>query len=209
MSVKHITRGLVAMVLLMFILESCATTKFKGSWMDETIPSEDLVFDKILVLGLSIEPSVRRTFEFSLRQELINHGVDAISTLEVVGHNQEISRDTFEALFGDRDIDAVIVSRLVGVETDYRYETNYVYAVPHSYYNGFWGYYNTSYGNVYSQGYLTSEEWVIIETNLYETKTGKLVWSGTSETAEQSTAMDVIESLNKALIKELASKGLI
>jgi hypothetical protein len=177
--------------------------------MDETIPSAERSFDKILVLGMSDVPSVRRSFEFSLRQHLIDFGIDAMSTLEIVGHNQELNRETFEALFGDRDIDAVMVSRLVGVETDYTYEANYVYAVPYDYYHGFWGYYSNSYNYAYTQGQITSTQRVVIETNLYETEDAKLVWSGTSETVEQETVLDLIESLNKALVKELAGKGLI
>lgn len=207
MNFKRFTVGVLAALLLLSLV-SCATTTFTHTWLNSSAERADNSFGKILVLGMSVEPSVRRTFEFSLRQQLLEHGVDAMSTLEIVGHNQEVSRETFDMLFGDRDIDAVIVSRLVGVETDYRYETDYTYA-PYDYYHTFGDYYHTSYPTVYSQTYITAEQRVIVETNLYDTKDGKLVWSGTSETLEQDSAMDVIDSLNKALIKELISEGLI
>jgi hypothetical protein len=68
------------------------------------------------------------------------------------------------------------------------YVPGQAYAVPGSYSR--WGSY---YGHAYSPGYVVEDEYVYIETNLYDVATEKLIWSTQSET--------IILASDQALIK--------
>jgi hypothetical protein len=99
-------------------------------------------------------------------------------------------------------IDAVVVSRLVKVETKITYVPGQPYFLP--YYNSFSGYYGTVYPVVYSPDYLVKDRTVRVETNVYAVKPpdGELSWTGTSETVNHGSAHKVIKPLVSLILKE-------
>jgi hypothetical protein len=48
---------------------------------------------------------------------------------------------------------------------------------------------------------------VVLETNIYETKDKKLIWSGISETVDPDKASDVIQSFGSELVSKLSRQG--
>ena len=47
-----------------------------------------------------------------------------------------------------------------------------------------------------------------IEANLYETKEGKLIWGGISETFDPDDALDLIRKSTKSIVREMDFDGL-
>ncbi|MFC2094622.1 hypothetical protein ACFLSH_03235, partial [Bacteroidota bacterium] len=105
----------------------------------------------------------------------------------------------------DQDIDAVLVTMETGestVETMYSGGTSYVAM-------GFNGFY-VSTSPVYNvPGYLSEEKIVYMDTKLFETKDGKLVWSATSESYEPKSTSDVIKLTSLIVVDELYQEGFI
>jgi hypothetical protein len=199
--------GLVLVALAMAcVLAGCGpTTNLTGMWEEPGL--EKAVFKKVLIIGLSNEEGKRRAFESEMQKQFEAKGVAAISSVAHMPLDVEMNEETLKKYFGDMGIDAVLVSRVVGVEQKVEYTPGYTYAVPAGYYNGFYGYYNTSWGMVSSPGYMSTYEVANAETNLYRVSDAKLVWSGVSETFDHADALDGIRSFSAAVVPQLVKKG--
>jgi hypothetical protein len=195
---------LAAVFGLAVYLISCSASGFVGTWSEDEYRTGSI--QRVLVLAMAEKTVVRNAFEKELKFEFQKIGIDAISSLEVLPPDVEIDRQTFERHFSEYNIDAVIVSRYLGTETSYQHYVD-TYTIPHGYYYGFYGYYHNAWGYNYGRGYTTETKTYYVETNVYETKEGKLIWSGISETVDPSTAMDIIDDLSRMLVKKLKKDG--
>lgn len=195
---------LAAVCGLAVYLISCSATGFVGTWDEDAYRTGSI--RKVLVLGMADEMVVRNAFEKELKSEFQKAGIEAISSLEVLPSDAEIDEATFKKEFSEDNIDAVIVSRHIGTETDVQRHVD-TYSIPHGYYYGFYGYYHNAWGYTYGRTYTTETKRYYIETNLYETKEGKLIWSGISETVDPNTALDIIDDLSRLLVRKLKKDG--
>lgn len=195
--------GLLAMCLA--LLACGPTTNLTGMWEEPGLDKAG--FKRVLIIGLSNEEGKRRAFESEMQKQFEAKGVGAVSSVAHMPLDVEMNEATLKQYFGDMGIDAVLVSRLVGVDQKVEYTPGYTYAVPSGYYNGFYGYYNTSWGMVSSPGYLTTYEVANVEINLYRVSDAKLVWSGASETFDHADALDGIRSFSAVVVPQLVKKG--
>ena len=202
-----VVRGLL-WLMAGVLLSSCGTsTKMTGMWRDEQYAKNSI--DNVLVIGMFQRHGTRAAFESHIKHLFIDRGVNAVASLDEMPADEQIEKATLAKYFADKDIDAVIVSRLVAVDQEQTYRPGYAYMVPHAYYHDFYGYYGTSYSYVYSPSYLSTTEIVRVETNLYDTGTEKLVWSGISETMDPKDAIAAIESFGKVLVSSLEREGFL
>jgi len=205
--VKRIFLTTVAALTACLALAACgATTNLTGMWEEPGLAPG--AFKKVLIIGLSENEGKRRAFESEMQKQFEAKGVQSVASVQYMPLNVEMNAETLKQYFGDMGIDAVLVSRLVGVDQKTEYSPGYTYAVPSGYYNGFYGYYNTSWGVVSSPGYLSTYEVANIETNLYRVSDTKLVWSGVSETFDYADAMDGIRSFSATVVPQLVKKDL-
>ena len=82
---------------------------------------------------------------------------------------------------------------------------------PGSRYGTFYGYYGAVYPVVYSPDYLVEERTVQVETNLYAATPpdGELIWTGTTDTFNPSSAHKVINGLVQLVVKELEELAIL
>ena len=95
--------------------------------------------------------------------------------------------------------------RLVYNEKETRY-------VPGSYptpYYSFYGYYGWAQPIAYSSGYYQTDRLVGIETNIYDTSDGKLVWSGLTQTSNPSDVRKLVADTAKKVRQEMKKYGFI
>jgi len=97
-----------------------------------------------------------------------------------------------------------------GWDTKTTYVPGDVYT-PLPYYGTFYGYYGALYPMIYSPGYMKTEKEAQVEVNFYATAKpdGELVWTGTTNTFEASSAMKAIKGLVKIVAKELERENII
>ena len=105
--------------------------------------------------------------------------------------------------------DAITVTRLVSQETAERWVQGSSYVVPEPYYGGFYGYYYNSYAVVNTPDYLVEDQIYVIETNLYDVATEKLIWTGISETVNPESSVKGIDSVGRVIVSTLRKEGLI
>jgi len=186
---KRMTHVAVCSVTLCVLaLAGCtASTKLINVWSDPTFQTNSI--QKIMVVGIAQNSSVRRTFENSFVTSLQKQGVQAVASYTLLGDGQLDSARVHDSL-KQNACDGVFVTRLLDrktVETYYPPTTSYVSA-PSPYYGGWYGCYSTGYAYTTSPGYSVENQVINLETNLYRESDAKLVWSALSESWLQQTA---------------------
>ena len=196
-------------VFIITIFVSCSSTKTDiiGEWQDDTYQKGNI--QKVLLLGIvsKEKPLLRRNFEDGMTKAFRDAGINATPSMDIMPYDVAIDSTTFEKYFKDLQLDAVVVSRLVAVDSERDYTAGYLYTIPYNSYYGFYGYYYAGVSMANSSGYLSQDVVVVLETNIYETNNKKLIWSGVSETVQPDKASDVINSFSSELVGRLKSQG--
>jgi len=201
----------LAVVAAVATLADGRSTKLVASWKNPEYSGPR--FHRILVLGMSAKPGVRADFEDALSKLVARDGVEAVpgNTILLRPEGTQLDMNYLKTQIKEFKVDAVIVSRLVKVETKTTYIPGQAYVVPYPYYRSFYGYYGTLYPVVYSPDYLSEDTTVRVETNVYATDTpdGELVWTGVSDTFNPRSADKAIDGVSKLLVKELQKEGVL
>jgi hypothetical protein len=195
----------------LFILTSCATTKLNSVWRDDNYNRK---FNKVLVIGVIKKPALRRFFEGEFVQLLKARGTDAVEGFTVLPSDKEVGKDVIASKLKELDADGVLITRLVDKKTLETYIPGEVYTehahyAPPVHYREWDSYHSRSYRTVYKPGYTIKNEVVIVETNLYDAVSEKLVWSALSETFVEGSSDDLIRSFVQIIIKDLSEKNLL
>jgi hypothetical protein len=102
----------------------------------------------------------------------------------------------------DMDIDSVIITRVVDKKTVETY-------VPGRHYQGMHSHYYGSYRYTRDPGYSVKEEIVVLETNIYDVKNEKMIWSSLSDTFVEGSSDRLIQEFIKIIIDNLAKQNLL
>ena len=163
-------------VFAIFLIVACASTELEQTSLDESYQGK--LLSNILVIAVSDDPDTRQTFERMFVLQLKKTGVKAFSstTSIAIAADQKLEKDAIMKAVQKFGNDAVIISHLVGVD-----ETKVYNPAPRRY-TRFYGHYENVYDRVHGRGYYSTMKIVRLETNLYDAKTEKLIWSGQSKT---------------------------
>jgi hypothetical protein len=196
MSLKMFTLTLAAL-----ILAACANTGPIGEWRDETFSGK---LNNILIIGVTSRTDRRRKFENKFVEQLATLKVNATPSHELITSSLYLSRKVVENAIKGQNIAAVLVTRLVGIKEKevYRQPDNQDENL------SYFKYYDNAFHQT-NDGYYEQYRVVTLETNLYDTQSGELVWSMQSETMDSSRPARVIEDQIKLTISTLARQGLI
>lgn len=202
---------LSGILLTGWIVAYSGSTKLVMSWKNPKY--SDQHFRRILVIGMSENPTVRADFEDALSTKITRDGFEAVpgNTILLRPGSPNVDLNYLKGQIHDHKIDAVIVARLVKVDQTTTYVPGQSYAVPYAYYRGFYGYYGTVYQQVYSPGYLREDTTVRIETNLYDVTppNEELAWTGVSDSFNPKNADKVIAGLVKLVVKRLEKEAIL
>jgi hypothetical protein len=193
--------NLAALALAALLLGACATTRPVHEWRSEGYSG---TIDNILVIAAIERSTQRRVYEDLFADTLAIRGVTVTPSYALMTSSTEISRDTVEDAIRGRDIDAVLVTRLLGIEEVETYHP----PTTRVYYGSYDSYYQHALTEV-SPGYYRRYKVLTLETALYDSASGELVWSMQSEAIEPSTPRPVIEDQINLTIERLAAQGLL
>jgi recombinational DNA repair protein RecT len=209
MNKRYVLPIIITIFSSIFFTSCGPTTEIIGEWSEDEYKTGSI--DKLLILGIvdQKKPLLKRKFEDGLVDAFKGSGTDAVASMDYMPYDEIIDSTSFEKYFNDLELDAVLVSRLVGVDKDRKVKAGYAYVIPYNSYYGFYGHYYASVQYANSSSYLSKNVVVVLETNLYETKDKKLIWSGISETIDPDKASDVIKSLGAVLADKLSSEGFL
>ncbi|HKJ53045.1 MAG TPA: hypothetical protein VKB27_16245 [Gammaproteobacteria bacterium] len=197
--IRACSTSLLAVVVL--ALSACATTRPVHEWRDDKFSGP---IDSVLVIAAIERTTQRRVYEDLFAQALQAFDTEAIPGYSLMTSQVELSRATVEAAVRGRAIDAVLVTRLLGVEQVEAYEP----PTAHVYYRNYHRYYEHALTET-SPAYYRRYKVLSIETVLYDTASGELIWSMQSESIEPSTPRHLIEEQIDLTIARLNAQGLL
>lgn len=185
-----------------FLLAACATTTVSDVWKDNAYQGKA---KKIVVIMVAKSPYMRDLFENRFVAELEDRGNSAIQSYKIVTMEQLPDRELVKSKIISSGADAVLIARLVDTKTIEAYRPGLVYVVPSFYYG--WGSY---YGVVSTDyGYTGDVQVAYIETNLYDVKTEKLIWTAHTKTERTEGEQQLINTFIRVIVKKLSSAGII
>ncbi|HEV8515204.1 MAG TPA: hypothetical protein VGQ59_18105 [Cyclobacteriaceae bacterium] len=190
----------LSIICFVFVL-SCGTpaTKITGSWKDPKAES----YKDFFIAVLSKNQQVRQQLEGDIANRLKKTHVKVTRSLEVFPHTEKVETPEEKKAAIEKikalGHEAIMVIKLVNKTEDTRYVagtnsyaptnigigTGYnlqtTGAPPPGQYGAFGMYYLDNYGSHTTPGYYQMDQAYFLESNLFDTKTEKLVWSAQSE----------------------------
>ena len=186
-----------------FLFISCSGTELTPKQLDDAYKGKPV--SDILVIAITGNEHNRRSFEKKFVAHLKSIGVDAISSEEAIPmpSDLEMKKEAILNAVKQFENDAVIITHLIGKEV------KDVYTRGPTRHAGFYGFYRDSYSYANDPGYSRTSTTIQLETNLYEVKTEKLIWSGKSKAWNRGSKEEIIDDVIKAVINDLQNKNLI
>lgn len=203
---------MVLTLLVIFLSGGCSSSKITSSWKAANV--EPQKYNKILVLGLIREADrrIQENMETHFVGDLRELGYTAISSLEAYGPKVFENMDEKTALekLKDKGIDAVITIVLLDKKKERKYVPGNIYASPYSlYFNSFWGYRGTLYGRIYEPGYYVTDTKYFWESNLYEMRTQKLVYSAQTQSFDPASSESMSHEYGQKIIKNMLKQNVL
>jgi hypothetical protein len=196
------------LIVMPLFLVSCATstsrstTVMTDTWKDKSYQGKP---QKIMVIMAARSSDTRNLFEDRFAGELQGRGNDAFQSYDTIPFEQLRDKELVKSKIMNSGADTVLVSRLVDTKTIESYNPGLIYVVPDFYYD-WWGYYAVVFADY---GYTGDVRVAYIETNVYDVKTAKLIWSGNSRTERTYGEQELITAFIQRITKKLTSAGLI
>ncbi len=180
------------------MLSGCASSSnLVNMWRDPAFKSDPM--REVLVIAIKKDATNRRLWEDGLVAELGRYGVNTTPSYRPFPNAVPDTAQVVEAVRRD-GYDGVLVARRLDTETYTNYVPGYTTAEPITRYNPWTNTYYTYYRQVYHAGYTDVGKVARHEVNVWTTREGgRLVWAGTSEILDPSTAQAVRNEIARML----------
>jgi hypothetical protein len=191
--------------LLIGLLAGCSpSTQITKSWTDPSLSAATVKpFNKVLVIAQLKDDSTRRIAEDKIvASSSRGNFIQSYNYLQP----SEQEENLVIANLLDDGIDGIILMRLTDVEKTTTYTPGTSYYGGWGYRSGYYGGYGYGYG---TPGYYSEDKTYYVETNIYDVKTNKLLWSGTTSTLNPSKLNETLDAIIAAVKTELNNKGLL
>ena len=200
------------LAIVVFIASCSGSTKITSSWKSPDAISNNLTAKKVMVVALlpDKDRELQKNMEKQLSDELISKGIKAVSAFETFGPKY-FPQDEQKALdkLKETGIDNVLTIVLLDKNKEESYNPGRVNIRPVGYYRTWFGYYRTVYSRIYTPGYYTSNTRLYWESNLYDLKENKLLYSAQSESFEPSSVSQLASDYSGKIIRDMAKQGLV
>jgi hypothetical protein len=203
---KNLKYRNLMLIATLFISACGSTTSITSSYKAPGV--NQIAYKKVFVSALTATASVRQTVENSIAQYLGTKGVAVVKSTDVFppdfhSSGNDKNKDTVLSRIRATNCDGILTTALINKETEVSYVQGSAYGAT------FGGYYGYGYGRFYSPGYYQTEKVYYIQTNLFDAKTEKLVWSAQSKTYDPSSLDDFLQGYEKAIAEQMVKDGLV
>jgi hypothetical protein len=195
---------LVLTVLVGLGAWGCAPTQLVSSWQDPRFSGPPL--QKIMVIGVTKQAGIRRTFEDEFVKQLQAKGVQAVQGYTLIPEDGEVPKERVAQAVKESGVEGVLITRLVKVERQSQVYPGTYAGAPGA---GFYGYYSASWNGFYEPAEVYTYDQVTAETNLFAAKGDLLIWSGTTQTFAPSDIKKDTKQFVSLICKTLVDKKLI
>lgn len=197
------TLALAGMTLL---LAACQSTTIRSAWYDTNYRGGAL--RKVVVVASDGTTADSRVVEDIIVQKLVAAGVQGVPGYATVPPDARRGEASFSSAIAATGADAVLMVRLLRVDTKTQVSTM---MVPGGGFGPYGGFYGGFYGGpgFYPVTDVTQYDVASVETNLYDARTRNLIWAGTTETINPSDVGKQAPGFADLLITQFRARGLV
>jgi hypothetical protein len=175
-------RGLGVLCATLPLLASCATSQLVSQQTNPDYVGKS--FKSVMVVAVTKDELIRRTFEDRLVALLGKRGVKGIPAYAAVGSRGQIEEADLRQSVARSGAEGVLVTRVTRIDRSSGTVPGGTVAIGVGG-GGFYGYYSTVWDTVtVAPTKITGPSWTVSETRLFDAKNGVLVWSGVMDTRE-------------------------
>jgi len=194
------------MMVIVLTLTACAGTKMVAGWKDEAYTVQAA---KVFVVAVGIDPGPRTLVEDEIVRLMKARGTDVVASYPVLPAEPKPDKNAVLAKVREAGADTILVVRFLRKDIADSGTPLQRVGVP----AGFDASWDTYYGGVSTEVGIRDVSYdydvITTETTMYQTATGKPIWSALYQTTYQSGPIKQIKPFTGALVKELAHAKII
>ncbi len=203
-----------ALAVMVFLVGCGTSAQITSSWVDPEITPQDL--DGVLVIAVTGKTpdhqEVRADFERAFAKELNDRGVRAVASYTVLKNTS--SKDEVLTVANKLKLDTILVTRYAGTVSEDVYhegDSYYAYAPVYNsgYDGGFGGYYGRIYKVYQEPDVWTTNSYVSVISDLYETATEKRIWEASSNAIDPGDMTELRDAFISAFVDEMTRDKLL
>ena len=197
----------IVIALIGVVMVSCGgTTKLSEIWADPTYTGTPA--SKVMVVGIGESPRRVISFEDVMARQFATRKIEVIKGSSLMASDAK-DVEAFKTIVRGSGAELVTITRLVDVNTETIVHPGTTAYVPVGGYYGMGPYWTSSYMAVNDPGYISESKIYKVETNVYDVKSEKLIWSGLSETTDPTDFQEAINSIALVVVGDLVQKKMV
>jgi hypothetical protein len=195
-----------------FFVACSSSTDIMAVWRSPEVTTGQ--YKNICIAAITENASNKQVVEQEMHNQLKAKGVESTRLVDLLPYKftgTPNEKDLILDKVRSNGNDGILTFTLIKQKDETRYVPGTVYSPPaaYGYYGTFGGYYGYNGGRMYDPGYYTQDEIYFIETNLYDVKTEKLVWSVQSKTYNPSSITQFAQDFTIAITRQLIKSHVI
>jgi hypothetical protein len=108
---KSVIKMIIGLSLLALLTACASSANLQSTWRSPDTPATS--YKKLLVVGITHNKMMRKSFENIFSDTLRKHGVSAVSSLTLITDNSQVSRAQMLELVKQTGADAVVITRVL------------------------------------------------------------------------------------------------
>ncbi len=204
----------VFLLLFCSLISSCSANRLLSSWNDPTF--ENPQPGEILIIAIARDETKRRIFEDTFADSLTHTKMKGIPSYTVSKQSAEPNLEELRATVKKTGAEYVLITHIVGAKEQSFHQrasivvgTNTYPESTHTYGASLYSYYPFIFRSVHAPGVYTETVKVILETNIYDVKTEKIIWTARSESTNPVMTRDYYQNLINLFVDDLKNKNLL
>ena len=171
-------------VVMMALLSGCGSSQqiaVSGARLNtQNTPGKK--YNSIFLAVLTDRYAIKTAIEDNLANTITASGYRVVKSSEVFAPNftpqNAPDKETLVNKIRKTGCDIIFTVAMVDEHSEIRCPADSIRYIPYAVYGGtFWGYYQYWYPRGYQPGYITPDKNYFIEGNLFDVRTGRIVWS--------------------------------
>lgn len=200
--------GTCLSVFMLITLVACSQkAKVTSSWADPSLKSYGA--NNILVFGISKSDTNQKLYENVFVEKLGKTDIQAMASYNAIGATPEPDRKIIEAAIKRTGASAVLITHTIDSTSETHSFPGTVHFRPGGYYGSMYGYYGHTYRAVHTPPTSVTKTILLLETNLYDVATEKLVWSVQSRAIDPKLLRTDFERIVNIQITNMKKNGVI
>jgi len=164
-------------ILTLAVLAGCATSRLVTQQSNPDYVGKS--FKTVMVVGVTTDEIVRRTFEDRVAALLDKRGLKGIAAYSVVPSRGKVEEADLREAIARSGAEGVLITRVTRVERESGTVPGATVGVGlYGYYGGVWQTVTTAPQQI------SGPSWTLSETRLFDARTGTLAWTGIVDTKE-------------------------